>query len=67
LGHTVDFLAQLFIVEEPMTEERDDGKSIKERLEDFVKEMFDALESLVTPAPALVPVPIRAPRRPYRR
>lgn len=50
-----------------MTEERDDGKSIKERLEDFVKEMFDALESLVTPAPALVPVPVRAPRRPYRR
>jgi hypothetical protein len=42
-------------------------QSIKERAEELVQSILDALESLVSPPPALVPVPIRGARRPIRR
>jgi hypothetical protein len=49
-----------------MTDERDETKSIKERVGEFVQGVLDALESIVAPAPALVPVPVRPARRPVR-
>lgn len=42
-------------------------KPLKERIEDLARDLLESLESLVTPQPELVPVPVRAPRRPYRR
>jgi hypothetical protein len=43
------------------------GKQLKERLEDFVQDILDALGSLVTPEPELIPIPVRGRPRPYRR
>jgi hypothetical protein len=45
------------------------GKSIQEHVEEFFEEMREALEGFLSPAPALVPVPVRvhSPRRPHRR
>ncbi len=42
-------------------------KSLKERVEDLVRDLLESLESLVTPQPELVPVPVRGRSRPYRR
>ncbi|MCC6874901.1 MAG: hypothetical protein IT378_11400 [Sandaracinaceae bacterium] len=41
--------------------------SLKERLEELVKELLGSLESLIQPEPALVPVPVRGGRRPRPR
>lgn len=42
-------------------------KTLKERIEELARDLLDALESLVTPQPELIPVPARGRRRPYRR
>lgn len=43
------------------------GGKLKERVEDFVQELVDALGSLVAPQPELVPIPVRGRPRPHRR
>ena len=42
-------------------------KSLKERVEDLARDFLESLESLVTPEPELVPIPVRGRRSPYRR
>jgi hypothetical protein len=43
-------------------------KSIKDRVDELLQGIVDALEELVSPLrPELATVPVRAPRRPYRR
>lgn len=41
-------------------------KTIKETLEELLQGVLDALESLVSPQPELVPIPIRSRRRARR-
>jgi hypothetical protein len=42
-------------------------KSLKDRVEELLQGILETLESLVSPQPELIPVPVRGRRRPYRR
>jgi hypothetical protein len=44
-------------------QERPSKKPLRERIAETVGELLDALEQLLTPPPALVPVRARGPRR----
>ena len=47
-----------------MADDRDGReKGIKELVQDLIDKLRDALDGLVSPAPELVPVPVRRPRR----
>lgn len=50
-----------------MSDKKHPKKTLRDRAQEALEEVLEVLESLLRPAPAMVPIPIRPQQRPRRR